>query len=277
MATMNDGANATYRFAVVSTGASAVPVTGLATWVPSSNSNGYQQTGLEVRDRFWLGGSEHSFFLYDRPTFGLLRGNITRSDSGSGGDFQSSAADGNVVYGSCHCILSSNYGGAVRWPTPTTFDDVAALRYIGAYDATTGRQIESFLPQMDTRAVRGPWAMTVDTSGMLWAGGDTTRTKVAATTWQTSGGFSRFPRVDTTAPATPSNLALTANADNTVTVSWTGPETGLRYLVYRGDAVVWSGTSWKATLPAPSGAAYAVRAVDKTGNASATTAQVLAP
>jgi len=277
MSTMNEDVTTAYRFAVVSTGASAVPVAGLATWVPSSQGNGYQQTGLEVGDRFWLGGSEHSFFVYDRPSFTLLRGNITRSDAGSGGDFQSSAADGNVVYGSCHCILSSNYGGGLHWPTPSTFDDVAAMRYIGAYDATTGRQVESFLPQMETRAVRGPWAMAVDSRGVLWAGGDTTRTKIGATTWQTSGGFSRFPRVDTTAPAMPTGLAAVTNADGTVTVGWTGPETGLRYLVYRGDTVVWSGTSWKATLPAKSGVAYAVRAVDQAGNVSATTAQMPVP
>lgn len=276
MATMNDGATPAYRFAIVGTGASATPVTGLATWVPSSNGNGYQQTGIEIGNRFWLGGSEHSFFVYDQPSFSLLRGNITRSDSGTGGDFQSSAADGGVVYGSCHCILSSNYGDGRRWPTPSTFDDVDALRYIGAYDAASGRMINSFLPQMDTRAVRGPWAMLVDSNGMLWAGGDTTRTKVAATTWQTSGGFSRFPRVDTTAPAAPSTPTLVANPDATVTVSWTAGESGLRFQLYRGNHVVWSGTSWKATLPAAAGATYTVRAMDKAGNRSATSGSVIA-
>ena len=122
-----------------------------------------------------------------------------------------------MVYGSCHCILSHNYGGATTWPVPNNFDNVEGLRYIGAYDATTGRMIGSFQPQMETRAVRGPWAMTVDTNGVLWAGGDTTRTKVASTTWQTSGGFSRFPRVDTVAPATPASPSVTDNGDGTGT------------------------------------------------------------
>lgn len=278
MATMNDGVTPAYRFTVVSTGASAVPVPGLAKFVPSTaTGNPYQQTGIEVGDRFWLGGSEHAFFMYNRPTFALLRGNITQNDNGGGGDFQSSAADGDVVYGSCHCILSHNYGGATTWPVPTNFDDVEGLRYIGAYDATTGHMIGTFQPQMETRAVRGPWAMTVDSNGVLWAGGDTTRTKVAATTWQTSGGFSRFPRVDTVAPATPATPTVTDNGDGTVTVAWSAAETGLRFQLYRGDQVVWSGTSWKATLPAVAGAAYAVRATDKAGNTSATTAQVMAP
>ena len=182
-----------------------------------------------------------------------------------------------MVYGSCHCILSHNYGGATTWPVPNNFDNVEGLRYIGAYDATTGRMIGSFQPQMETRAVRGPWAMTVDTNGVLWAGGDTTRTKLASTTWQTSGGFSRFPRVDTVAPATPASPSVTDNGDGTVTVAWSAAETGLRFQVYRGDQVVWSGTNWKATLPAVPGAAYALRATDKAGNTSATTAQVMAP
>ncbi len=277
MSTMNDDVTPALRFVAVTTTAPAQPVAGLAPWVMSSGGNNYQQTGVEVGDRFWLGGSEHSFFMYDRSSFSLLRGNITRSDSGSGGDFQSSAVDGGVVYGSCHCILSSNYGDGRRWPTPTTFDDVGAMRYIAAYDAVTGRQVDAFLPQMKTRAVRGPWAMTVDSQGCLWAGGDTTETKVGATTWQPSGGFSRFCRTDSVAPDAPTGVATLTNADGTVTVSWTGPETGLRFRLYRGDQVVWSGTNWKATLPAVPGAAYAVQAVDKAGNTGATTAQALMP
>jgi hypothetical protein len=277
MSTMNDDANRAVRFAVVTTTSPARPVPGLAAWVPSSGGNNYQQTGVEVGDRFWLGGAEHSFFMYDRSGFSLMRGNITRNDNGTGGDFQSSAVGDGVVYGSCHCILSSNYGDGRRWPMPTTFDDIGAVRYIGAYDAVTGRQVDAFLPQMKTRAVRGPWAMTVDSEGCLWAGGDTTETKVGATTWQPSGGFSRFCRTDSVAPAAPTGLATLTNADGTVTVSWTGPETGLRFRLYRGDQVVWSGTNWKATLPVVPGAAYAVQAVDKAGNASVTTAQVLMP
>ena len=280
MATMNDGTNPAMRFAVVTTTAPARPVTGLAPWVPSSTTPRYQQTGLEVGDRFWLGGSEHSFFAYERASFALLHGNITRSDSGSGGDFQAAAVDGGVIYGSCHCILSNNYDDGRRWPTPTTFDRIGSMRYVGAYDATTGRQLDEFLPQMRTRAVRGSWALAVDSRQCLWEGGDTTETKSrTSNAWQTSGGFSRWCRTDTVAPSTPTGLRTGDNGDGTVTVSWTGStdnaSSTVFHRLYSGDQVVWSGYSWKATLPiTPGQSTFRVRAYDRTGNLSATSQPV---
>jgi hypothetical protein len=211
----------------------------------------------------------------------LLRGNITRNDNGTGGDFQTSLVDGDVVYAGCHCILSNVYGDGRVWPTPPTFDDIDSLRYLGAFDATTGRMISAFLPQMKTRAVRGPWALAMDTNGCLWVGGDLTQTKPASGgTWQSSGGFARFCRGDTQPPTVPTAVkAVAAAATGAVTVSWTGSTdntaTGLRYQVFRDDLVVWSGTSWKAILPAVSGTSrYLVRAVDKWGNTCATSTTV---
>jgi hypothetical protein len=281
MATMNAGKNAALRFAVVSTSSPAAPVAGLQTWVSSSVKVQYQQTGVEVGERFFLGGAEHSLFMYDRSTMALLRGAITRNDNGTGGDFQTSLVDGDVVYAGCHCILSNVYGDGRVWPTPPTFDDIDSLRYLGAFDATTGRMISAFLPQIKTRAVRGPWALAMDTAGCLWVGGDLTQTKSVAGAWQQSGGFARFCRADTQPPSLPG--AVTARADagtGAVTVSWTGATDNaagaLRYQVFRDDLVVWSGTSWKAVLPpAPGTSRYLVRAVDKAGNVSATTASIL--
>jgi trimeric autotransporter adhesin len=278
MSTMNSGASWASRFVPVTTDATARVVTGLPAWVPSTGTRPrqYQQTGIEIGDRFWLGGAEHAFFMYNRSNFALMRGNITRSDSGTGGDFQASAVDGNVVYGSCHCILSNNYGDGRAYPMPTTFDDIDSLRYVGAYDATTGHQITSFLPQMTTRAVRGPWALLVDTNGCLWAGGDTLTTKSTAGVWQKSGGFSRFCRGDGTAPAAPADLAATTNVDGTIHLRWTGntDTASTAYDVYAGDTVArttsWgTGTTWSTDLPATfAGSSFTVRARDRAGNLS---------
>ncbi len=286
MSTMNDGATWAQRFVPVTTDATARVVPGLPAWVPSTGTRPrqYQQTGIEIGDRFWLGGAEHSFFMYDRASFGLLRGNITRSDAGTGGDFQASAVDGNVVYGSCHCILSNNYGDGRAYPAPTTFDDIDSMRYVAAYDATTGRQIASFLPQMTTRAVRGPWALLVDTNGCLWAGGDDLTTKSTAGVWQKSGGFARFCRTDSTAPTTPADLAASTNVDGTIHVRWTGSSeaVSMAYDVYAGDAVVrttsWgTGTTWSVDLLASlAGSTFTVRARDRAGNTSAVPVPVTA-
>ena len=286
MSTMNDGATWAQRFVPVTTDATARVVPGLPAWVPSTGTRPrqYQQTGIEIGDRFWLGGAEHAFFMYDRASFRLLRGNITRSDAGTGGDFQASAVDGNVVYGSCHCILSNNYGDGRAYPTPTTFDDIDSMRYVAAYDATTGHQIASFLPQMTTRAVRGPWALLVDTNGCLWAGGDDLTTKSTAGVWQKSGGFARFCRTDSTAPTIPADLAATTNVEGTIHVRWTGSSEAapMAYDVYAGDAVVrttsWgTGTTWSVDLPASmAGSTFTVRARDRAGNTSAVPVPVTA-
>ena len=130
---------------------------------------------------------------------------------------------------------------------------------------------------MRTRAVRGSWALAVDSRQCLWEGGDTTQTKSRTGGWQSSGGFSRFCRNDSTAPSTPTGLNTVDNGDGTVTVRWTGStdnaSTALYYRLYKGDHVVWSGYSWKATVPVTTGpVTFTVRAYDKTGNLSASSA-----
>ena len=41
------------------------------------------------------------------------------------------------------------------------------MRYVAAFDVTTGKDLPDYLPWISTRAVRGPWVLTVDTSGCL--------------------------------------------------------------------------------------------------------------
>lgn len=274
--TMNDGATAADKFAVVSTEAGAAAVTGLNTWVASSSPAKYQQTAAEYNGSFFLGGSEHSFFRYDAATMTLTRGNIAKGDKSSGGDFQASVVDeeNGVVYGSCHCMLSYTYGNATSYATPSGFDTIDSLRYVGAFDVETGKDVSAFTPWIDTRAVRGPWSLVIDSNECMWVGGDLTRSKVNSSTWQTSGGFAKFCRNDTTAPTTPTKFKSTTNADGSVTLSWTGSTdaSSIYYNVYRDDLVVANKQGWSVTLPATSGTStYRVRAYDKWGNYSATT------
>jgi hypothetical protein len=275
--TMKDGATPAERFVTLTTASPAAPVSGLVDWVGSTTPRSYQQTGVETADRFWLGGSEHMFYDFNRSDFTLVRPNIARSDDGPGGDFQASVVDHGVAYGTCHCALSYVYGNSRTWNLPTNYDRIDTMRYVAAFDATTGRDIPGYLPWIATRATRGPWALTVDSSGCLWVGGDLTKTRrTTDAAWQSSGGFGRFCRADSTAPTVPTGFTTTRNADGTVKVSWTGSTDNasgtIKYTVFRGSLAVATVSGWSATLPAVSGTStYAVRAFDKAGNTSATT------
>ncbi|MFN0281993.1 MAG: hypothetical protein ACKVZ6_08490, partial [Kineosporiaceae bacterium] len=283
MATMNDNAVAVPQFATVTTTTPAAPVPGLAPRVSSAPAKAtYQQTAVEQGGRFILGGSEHSFHSYDRADMALTRGNISNANpGGGGGDFQASVVDSGVAYASCHCSLSFNFGGRTQWSTVDAYDDIDNIRYIGAYDLQTGRYLYDYTPWIRTRAVRGSWALTVDSNGCLWEGGDTTQTKRRTdSAWQTSGGFSRFCRADSTPPGVPTALKQVKAADGSVTVSWTGSIDNragtLRYTVFQGDVPIATTTSWKVVRPAADAAGtYVVRALDKAGNVGATSAPIV--
>ncbi len=277
--TMKDGTETADRFVTLTTTTPVRKVRGLKDVATSTTPKSYQQTGVESGDRFWLGGSEHMFYAFTRSDLSLVRRNISRSDDGPGGDFQASVVDRGVAYGSCHCGLSYVYGNAVGWNPPTNYDRVDTMRYVAAFDAVTGRALPNYIPWIGTRAVRGPWALTVDSSGCLWAGGDLTRTRrVGDGKWQASNGFARFCRTDNIAPTAPGTPKVVTNADKTVTVSWarsTDAGGAVRYTVFRDNYAVATVAGTSVKLPVAIGISrYAVRAIDPTGNMSATSASV---
>ncbi|WOF22634.1 fibrinogen-like YCDxxxxGGGW domain-containing protein [Microbacterium betulae] len=236
----------------------------------SDNRQGYQQAVLEVGDRVWLGGSEHSLVSYRRDTMSVASSNITLA----GGDFQAIASDGEAVYAGCHCF-GSNYEGATAWPTVGTgWTGVDAVYGSGAWSATTGEYLPSFNGVFNTRAGAGAWALFVDSRGTLWQGGDFSYSTRAGFARQWSGGFVRHAASDTTSPSTPGGLTATAGADD-VTLTWSAStdDRGVTaYEVLRADRVVASVTGTTLTLPAaPEGTRYAVRAVDAADNRSAST------
>lgn len=231
---------------------------------------GYQQAVLEVGDRVWLGGSEHSLVSYSRDDFQMLSSSIGQV----GGDFQALATDGNVVYGGCHCF-ESQYEGALYWPdVGTDWTEAHHIYGTGAWSAATGDRVPSFAGSFYTRAGAGAWATFVDSSGVLWQGGDYTHSVRQGFVRQWSGGFVRHEQRDTTAPTTPADATAVGNADG-VEVSWstsTDDREVAGYQVLRHDRVVATVTGTSVQLSeAPADTNYFVRAIDERGNASAST------
>lgn len=242
-------------------------------WNPVfSASANYQQAVLEVGGRVWLGGSEHSLFSYDKNTFERLSGNITKQ----GGDFQAIGTANGMVYASCHCN-DWNYSNAFTWSNVgTNWTQADKIGFVGAWNATTGQVDPEFNPIMNARKGYGPWAIFTDSTGNVWFGGDLIGVLRANGTSQWVGGFARFGPRDTTAPTRPTALTRTALDAQKLTLSWGGSSDGgggVSYEVLREGRVVATTNQTNVTLPAPSGPGrYFVRAIDATGNRSASTA-----
>ena len=236
---------------------------------------GYQQAVLEVGDRVWLGGAEHSLMSYDRDTFEMLSANITLP----GGDFQAIASDGAAVYAGCHCFGTS-YSGATKWPSiGSAWTDAEAIYASGAWSAATGERLPSFNGNFDTRAGAGAWALFVDSVGTLWQGGDLRYSTRRGYVRQWSGGFVRHRTSDVTSPSTPQGFQVQAT-DDAVALSWNAStdDRGVSaYQVLRANRVVATVEDTHAELAAaPADTVYAVRAVDEAGNRSASTPPVTA-
>ncbi|GAB3406172.1 hypothetical protein GCM10027515_20430 [Schumannella luteola] len=251
--------------ALTTSGAAVVP------WsTVFSDTKHYQQAVKEVGDTVWLGGSEHSFFSYGRADLKLISSTV----GNAGGDFQAAATDGKVIYGSCHCF-QTQYMGSKTWPNiGQSWYKAEKINSVGAWDAATGRYLDAFNPSVNQAEGAGGWALFVDSTGTLWAGGDYTYSETAPTKRQWSGGFVRFPLRDSTAPTTPTSLSVTS-AGSQVALSWGGSADAsgaVTYQVLRNDRVVATTTTNTITLPdAPAATKYFVRAADAAGNISAST------
>ncbi len=262
----------------ISTAAGA-PVTTPA-WKPTFSTTGktYQQAVMEVGDKVWLGGSQHSMFSYDRATLALKDTNITKA----GGDMQTITAsnDGSVVYGGCHCgdwVYSgtTNYDGYNPGGTNADWKQAGKISLLGAWDNATGAFISTFAPQWKSRGGYGAWASFVAKDGTLWAGGSFETSVKDGGGNQFSGGFVRFAQQPSTAPAAPKDAKATVTGSE-ATVSWSASSTsGVTYEVLRNDRVVATTTSTSATVPGSDvNDRFFVRATDGQGNWSASTSVV---
>ncbi|MVA75301.1 hypothetical protein GC722_04550 [Auraticoccus sp. F435] len=232
-------------------------------WSSSERSN-YQQAIKATTNRVWVGGSEHSMFSFDTTTFARTSTGI----SNAGGDLQTiSIADG-VAYGGCHCN-NYQYSDATTWPGLAGWTQADKIGWIGAWDAATGEFLPEFSPIINSDKGAGSWSSMVDSKGTLWTGGDyrSVRTGVSSSSW--AGGFVRFPQVDSTAPATPGGVVVSAPAGDTVRVAWSGSSGATSYEVLRDDRVVAVTGATAVDVPLGGGNRFFVRAVDAAGNRSA--------
>ena len=240
-------------------------------WNPTwSASKNYQQAIEEAGDKVWVGGSEHNLFQFDTGTFARVGGNILKTH----GDIQALTADRGVVYAGCHCD-QYDYSGAYTWPTlGAGWTRADAIGWFGAWDAATGERIPQFVPTFNMRLNQGIWALQADTGGTMWAGGDIVSVRTNAQQARWSGGFTRFPLADSTAPAVPTGLHVLSEDTGSVSLAWdsvTDPSGGVRYQVLRDDRPVATTAVPAVTLPRGGTSRFFVRAVDAAGNVSAST------
>lgn len=261
---------AAFRSAALTTG----PGAGLATsaWAPtwSNREHNYQQAVQQTGDRVFVGGAEHSLFSFDSSTFDRLSGNIMKT----GGDVQAAATDGELLFASCHCAQWT-YSDAYTWSTLNSgWTQADSIKWLGVWDAATGAYVPDFTPNLSMRKGSGPWAVTVDSLGRVWAGGDieTVRTGQGQ---KFSGGFARFARTDSTAPGAPASFRVTAQTADSVTLSWgaTPDPSGVTYQLLLDDrpVAVTAGGTTTVTVPRVTGGRYFVRATDNRGNVGAST------
>lgn len=258
-------------FTALSTSAGAALVPGLATPQFSNASSRYQQAVVEAGGKIYEGGAEHMMFGYDPDTFALESSAIGYNK----GDFQVLTANDGVVYGSCHCaqwLLTD----ATNWPNPSSFSEADNINYIGAWDAETGTYLQNFLPVgVKSRGKFGAWALTFDSNGVLWAGGDFVSARGVSGSREWTGAFMRFPENDSTAPGDPGTLTGTEVSAG-LRLSWSAATDSsgkaVTYEVLADDRVITTLNAATVVLDPPTETTrYFVRTVDKAGNRSAST------
>lgn len=258
------------RAAAVETADGAALVT--PSWSPqwSSGNDNYQQAIDEVGDRIWVGGSEHSLFSFATDDFERLSANITKR----GGDFQAIGSDGDVVYAGCHCN-NWNYSGTNSWPDPgDDWSQGDTIGWFGAWDADTGEVIPAFTPSMRSRLGSGVWAIRVDSTGTVWAGGDIRAGTTTSGSGEWIGGFARFAAVDSSAPAKPSNLRVVGERADSVKLRWdpsANADASDSYQILRDDRTIATTGAHRLWVPKGGQNRFFVRSVDDAGNLSAST------
>ena len=156
---------------------------------PSTVSAGkYQQTISSAGNRVFIGGSEHSLFGYDTGSNQRTSGSLMLS---MGGDLQASTISAKgVIYGSCHCSDGA-YQDKYDWGVNDNWSRIDEIKWVGAWDATTGENLHWTPFELSSKRKTGAWALTMDTNGNLWVGGDFTLSFTDATRTQWNGGFAR--------------------------------------------------------------------------------------
>ncbi|WP_314803930.1 fibrinogen-like YCDxxxxGGGW domain-containing protein [Actinomyces bouchesdurhonensis] len=237
---------------------------------PSTVSAGkYQQTISSAGNRVFIGGSEHSLFGYDTGSNQRTSGSLMLS---MGGDLQASTISAKgVIYGSCHCSDGA-YQDKYDWGVNDNWSRIDEIKWVGAWDATTGENLHWTPFELSSKRKTGAWALTMDTNGNLWVGGDFTLSFTDATRTQWNGGFARYDNRDNVAPDAPTRVRTSDSTASTVTLAWDGVSDAVSYEILRDDRAIASTDSTSIEVPRGGENRFFVRAVDAAGNRSATTA-----
>lgn len=246
----------------------------------------YQQAVLAVGDEVWISGSQHSTQVYRASDFSLIRG----FGSVPLGDGQALAKVGDIVFNGNHAAdgtkmyfdVPSPIRTASGWTTKGSTGSTP-VKWIGAWNVSGDHSFRTdWYTQAGTQYGEGAWELTGDVDGCLWAGGDFNRGSFDGKVARFAAGFVKFCPSDSTPPSVPTGVTVTSKADG-IELVWpastdnvSGPIT---YDVFRDDSVIASGLVFRTYLDRAGTAAsrYFVRAVDRTGNRSATTSVLRVP
>lgn len=253
-------------------------ITGLQPWVRTYTQNvfnSYQQAILSLGDEVWQTGSQHNTQAYRTSDYQLLRSYVTHP----WGDGQALAELNGVVYQGSHANGDTySYADTIFFPALTGWTSRLPTRWMAAFDGTIGASHDQYdwYPQIGTQRGEGSWELFADSVDCLWTGGDFNRGSFDGNVARYVGGFARFCATDTTPPEPPTNPTAELVGDG-VNLAWTGSvdDRGgqVRYEILKNDSVFASFISIQ-TFRDPNGTAddrYFVRAMDSTGNRSATT------
>jgi chitodextrinase len=252
---------------------------GMATpvFTDATLSRRYYFAVKEVGDRIWLGGSQHTTQVYRRSDYSLVRSFVANPN----GDGQALAVKDGIVYAGNHSNdRTLLYSDATTWPGLAGATRSDPITWIGAWDDAT-QVFQNWVPDVGSTTGEGTWDLQVDSTGCLWGGGDYDRGSIVNGVPTFAQGFAKFCGGDRVAPTVPGSPTATTTQDG-VSLGWTASTDAVGvagYEIFRNDqsiATGVTGTLYFDTNGVP-GDRYFVRAVDATGNKSATTSVIVAP